>query len=226
MTEEADNSGARSQRRFLGVHLSKEVDVLALLAFLGSLVALGWQGWNSLRGPEVAFAPITQAVFYLKEVEDSSGAKGDVVYIAAATTLYNLGAPGYADFVSAQTATLTVGGCRVVFDAQNIVKLGRGGGRPEPPTYEDDWGGIALEHGTAVTRSIEHSALFTSREQELSCVLFERFAGEIEKVRVASVQFQAQMTSGRLALSNCELHDLAGFVQELKRHRVSAVACA
>lgn len=196
-----------------GFRIKKEIDILALFAFIGSLTALGWQGWNALRGPEVSLAPVTQTVFYLKEVDNAFGETGDVLYLAAVNTLYNLGAPGYGDFVAAQTATLTMGSCSITFDAQNIVQLGKSGSDPELPTYQDDWGGLALEHGRASTRAIEFSALFRLRNQELECIKADRLVEELAKTNQATVVYEAQTINETLAQFSCRISDLLSIAE-------------
>ncbi|SDI13227.1 hypothetical protein [Alloyangia pacifica] len=225
MSTESEPADDDNAFRLFGFRIKRELDLLAFLAFIGSLSALGWQAWNALRGPEVSFAPITQTVFYFKEVGNSFGERGDVLYLAAVNTLYNLGAPGYGDFVSVQTATLSLGTCNVVFDAQNVVQLGKSGTDPELPTYRDDWGGVALEHGKASTRSIEYSALFKLREQELDCVKAERLLGYLVDVKEASVLFEAKTTNGTDLHYACHIKDLGGLAHELKTHRIGALAC-
>ena len=221
----SNDPSVKPRSRLLGLRLKNEVDILALLAFIGSLTALGWQGWHALRGPEVVFAPVHQAVIYLKEVEASTGAKGQAIYVAAAMTLYNLGAPGYGDFVLGQTADLSVGKCRLTFDAQNIVKLGKSAGTPTLPAHIDDWGGVALEHGKAVTRSVEFSALYRQRNQELDCLQVERFIEEVDESGYINIVFAAETTNGTAAQVNCKLSGLDQLGSLLRSRRVAALAC-
>lgn len=225
MNSPGEEQPTERKSRLLGVWIKREVDILALLAFLMSLSALGWQGWNALRGPEVLIAPVRQSVIYLKEVVASTGDTAEAIYIAAVITIYNLGAPGYGDFVLGQTAELSVGACNLTFDAQNLVKLGKSGGTLSLPKYVDDWGGVALEHGKAVTRSVEFSALFVESNLDVSCARPERFLEAVADGGDLTITFTATTVSGVVEPFLCSISNLDQFVSTFRHRRIAALAC-
>lgn len=99
----------QSTFRIFGLSLSREVNVLALAAFVFSLVSLGWQSFYLLRGPQLALGlnGRVNIVLYSDEQMDDT-MPNRIVLLNTGVAFHNSGAVGYNAVVQNMKVRLTL----------------------------------------------------------------------------------------------------------------------